>query len=145
MLSQTAEYALRAVVHLSMAQGALTTQDIASSTKVPAGYLAKVLQSLARAGILSSQRGLRGGFKVIRPPEELTVLEVINAVDPIRRITTCPLGLAAHGTKLCALHSRLDAATASIETTFGRTTIAQMLEDESGSALLCEFPRPELD
>lgn len=145
MLSQTAEYALRAVVHLSMGPGALTTQDIASSTKVPPGYLAKVLQSLARAGILSSQRGLRGGFKMVRPPSELTVLEVINAVDPIRRITTCPLGLTAHGTKLCALHARLDAATAQIEATFAGTTIAALHADESGSALLCEFPRPQVD
>lgn len=145
MLSQTAEYALRAVVHLSMAEGALTTQDIASSTKVPAGYLAKVLQSLARMGILSSQRGLRGGFRMAREPAEVTVLDVINAVDPIRRITTCPLGLAAHGTRLCALHSRLDDATAHIEATFGGTTISDLLADDSKSAQLCEFPRPVLD
>lgn len=145
MLSQTAEYALRAVVHLAMARGALTTQDIASSTKVPPGYLAKVLQSLARAGILSSQRGLRGGFRMAREATEVTVLEVINAVDPIRRITTCPLGLAAHGTRLCALHHRLDQATAKVESTFGKTTIAEMLDDDTQAAALCEFPRPVLE
>jgi Rrf2 family protein len=145
VISQTAEYALRAVVHLSMADGALTTQDIASSTKVPAGYLAKVLQSLARAGLLSSQRGLRGGFRVTRDPHDLTVLEVINAVDPIRRITACPLGLSAHGDSLCALHQRLDDAARSVEEAFGSATIADLLEDETESRLLCEFPRPHLD
>lgn len=80
-----------------------------------------------------------------REPKDVSVLEVINAVDPIRRITTCPLGLAAHGTRLCALHARLDAATAHVESSFGNTTIADLLADDTKSALLCEFPRPVLD
>ena len=63
MISQTAEYALRAVVFLSMnVDAAFTTQQIAVATKVPAAYLSKVMQSLVRAGLVRSQRGLGGGF-----------------------------------------------------------------------------------
>ncbi len=141
MISQTAEYALRAIVYLAMNSGtAFTTQQISLTTKVPAAYLSKVLQSLVRAHLVQSQRGLGGGFVLTKPPEEISILAVLNAVDPIQRIRTCPLGLTAHGTILCALHKRLDDATAIIEKTFADTTIAEILARPTASIPLCEFP-----
>src|SRR5918998_6823233 len=98
MFSQTVEYALRAVVHLAgAAPRAQTTEEIARTTRVPQAYLSKVLQGLVQAGIVRSQRGIGGGMTLARPPAELTILEVVNAVDPIQRIRTCPLDLSAHG------------------------------------------------
>lgn len=141
MISQTAEYALRAVVYLAMNKGgAFTTQQISVTTKVPAAYLSKVLQSLARAQLVQSQRGLRGGFSLAKQPQEINILCVLNAVDPIQRIRTCPLGLESHGINLCALHKRLDDATAVIEKTFADTTISDILEQPTTSIPLCEFP-----
>lgn len=139
MISQTAEYALRAVVFLAMNPGgAYTTLEIASATKVPAAYLSKVLKSLVRAGLILSQRGLGGGFTLAKSPEKLTILQVLNAVDPIQRIRTCPLGIEAHGTTLCALHKRLDDATASIEKAFSDTTIGDLLARPTKSVPLCD-------
>lgn len=141
MISQTAEYALRAVVYLAMNPGnAFTTQQISRQTKVPAAYLSKVLQSLVRARLVQSQRGLGGGFVLSKLPEEINILEVLDAVDPIQRIRTCPLGLKAHGANLCALHKKLDDATAVIEKTFADTTIAEILARPTASVPLCEFP-----
>jgi Rrf2 family protein len=141
MISQTAEYALRAIVYLAMNPGnAFTTQQISLTTKVPAAYLSKVLQSLVRAQLVQSQRGLGGGFLLTKAPEEINILEVLNAVDPIQRIRTCPLGLKVHGTTLCALHKKLDDATAIIEKTFSDTTIAEILARPTASTPLCEFP-----
>lgn len=134
MISQTAEYALRAVVYLASQRGAaLTTQQIAAATKVPAGYLSKVLQALGRAGLVTSQRGLHGGFTLARPPEELTVLEVINSVDPVKRIEKCPLDLAAHGNRLCPLHRRLDDAIGMVEQALGQSTISELLAEPTES------------
>ncbi len=139
MISQTTEYALRAMVHLAdQAEVPLTTPQIADTTKVPVGYLAKVLGSLAKAGLVRSQRGLHGGFMIALPAEKVTVLDVINAVDPIQRITTCPLGLKAHGKKLCPLHKRLDNAMAQVETAFANSTLADLLADPSPSKPLCD-------
>jgi Rrf2 family nitric oxide-sensitive transcriptional repressor len=139
MISQTSEYALRAIVwladHSSKPQ---TTHDIAQSTKVPAGYLSKVLQSLGRSQLVQSQRGLHGGFVLARDAESITVLDVINAVDPIRRIESCPLKLESHGTHLCPLHRRIDDAIASIEQAFGDTTIAELLAEPNTSRPLCD-------
>src|SRR5438045_813686 len=113
MFSQTVEYALRAVVHLAdRAPASRTTEQIAAATRVPRAYLSKVLQSLSQGGVVHSQRGVGGGITLVKRPAELTILEVVNAVEPIRRITTCPLGLTAHGVRLCPLHRRVDDALA---------------------------------
>ena len=141
MLSQTSEYALRAVVHLAYSlPNASTTDEIAESTKVPRAYLAKVLQALVRHGIVLSQRGVRGGVTLAKPPESLTILEVVNAVDPIVRIRTCPLGIETHGVRLCPLHHRLDQAIGSVEEAFSKTTLAEVLSEPSRSVPLCDFP-----
>lgn len=143
MFSQTVEYALRAVVHLaSQSPRACTTEEIATTTRVPKAYLSKVLQSLRRGGIVHSQRGIGGGMTLVKEPDALTILDVVNAVEPICRIATCPLGLEAHGTRLCPLHRRMDQALAHVESAFGSTTLAEVLAEPSESIPLCDFPRP---
>src|SRR5690349_2670895 len=87
MFSQKVEYALRAVVHLAAESPQLrTVEQIAEATKVPQPYLAKLIQELVHKGVLRSQRGVGGGISLARTPEELTILEVVNAVDPIQRL-----------------------------------------------------------
>jgi len=141
MFSQTVEYALRAVVHLAdQAPEARTTDQIAKATLVPKAYLSKVLQGLCHAKIIQSKRGFGGGMVLAKAPSALTILEVVNAVDPIRRIRTCPLGLTAHGARLCPLHKRLDNALASVEDAFGQTTLAEVLAEPTASHPLCEVP-----
>lgn len=141
MISQTVEYALRAVVFLATEDGKpQTTEQIANATKVPPAYLSKVLQSLVRAGLLRSQRGIGGGITLARSADELTILEVVNVVDPIQRIPVCPLGISTHGANLCPLHRRLDNAMASVENAFRDTTLADLLSEPNPSVPLCEFP-----
>jgi Rrf2 family protein len=131
MFSQTAEYALRAVVYLaSQPESARTVHQIADVTKVREGYLAKVMQSLSRAGLVTSQRGLGGGFTLARPADKLTIFDVIQAVDPIRRITQCPLGLKGH-INLCPLHRRLDHAMYLVERALRESTLAELLAEPS--------------
>jgi Rrf2 family protein len=130
VISQTAEYALRAVVFLAGQEGRpATTERIAADTKVPAGYLAKVLQALGRAGLVEARRGLHGGYILTRSLDDLTVLDVVNAVDPLKRINHCPLGLATHRGRLCSLHSRIDEAIGLVERFFRETTVAQLLAE----------------
>ncbi len=146
MFSQTVEYALRAVVHLAFQTPApRTTDQIATATRVPRAYLSKVLQSLSRAGVVHSQRGSGGGITLTKAPDELTILEVVNAVEPLGRIRECPLGLAAHGAHLCPLHRRLDNALAQVEEAFAATTLAEVLAEPTTSVPLCAFPgKPRL-
>jgi Rrf2 family protein len=144
MFSRTVEYALRAVVYLASEEGgARTAQQVAAAGKVPPGYMAKVLQALSRAGVVHSQRGLHGGFTLTRPAEELTVWDIVQAVDPIQRIRGCPLGLKGH-VNLCPLHRRMDQAIALVEKALKESTIAELLLEpsvERGIPIpLCPWP-----
>lgn len=108
MISQTAQYALRAVVCLAARpQTALTTEQLAEMTKVPVMYLSKVMQALARADLVSSKPGKTGGFSLKAAAETLTVLSVIEAIDPPSYVDPCPLELQAYGNVLRPLHQRL--------------------------------------
>ena len=141
MLSQTVEYSLRAVTFMATAPEASHTVDrIANATHVPVAYLAKVMQQLVRGKIVASRRGVGGGFMLAVPPDRLRILQIVQAVDPIERITTCPLGLAAHGKRLCPLHRRLDNALAEMERAFSESTLAEILAEPTHSIPLCSFP-----
>jgi Rrf2 family protein len=137
-MSQTAEYALRAAVWLGQHAGdPQTTQQIAEGCQMPVSYLAKVLQPLTRAGILSAQRGLGGGYVLVRSPDELTLLDVINAVEPVQRIHSCPLKISTHGKTLCPLHRHLDDTLAAIEKAFADQTVGQLLKQSASIKPLC--------
>ena len=127
MLSKTAEYALRAVACMGSQSGVPLSADVlADKTKVPRRYLTRVLQDLAASGLVQSRPGPGGGYELSRPNCELTILDVVNTVEPIQRIKHCPLGLKSH-TKLCPLHAELDKAYAATETAFGSVTIADLV------------------
>lgn len=144
MFSQTAEYALRAMVHLAYAGGGgCSTNELADKTHVPRAYLSKVLQSLRNAGLLESKRGVGGGIRISQSPELITVMAVINAVEPLQRIKSCPLGLASHGTNLCPLHAKLDEALCHIEQSFASTTLAEVISGGTQRPMpLCEMNGP---
>ena len=141
MFSQTVEYALRAAAHLASEHPRPRTADqIAEATQVPRYYLSKILQNLVRAGVFRSQRGVGGGLSLAKGTEHLTILEIVNGVEPIRRIRTCPLGLVAHKAQLCPLHGRLDEAMGMVEDALRNTTLAQLLEVPR-QGRQCRFPR----
>ncbi len=133
MFSQTAEYALRAIVWLAenSVDSPVGNQKIAEATQVPVTYLAKIMQALVKVELVTSRRGVGGGFVLNYEPEDITVLDVLNAVDPIKRITSCPLHLKTHAKKRCGMHARLDDAMAMVESAFSQSTIADILNDRS--------------
>ena len=139
MFSATTEYALRSMVLLALRHGSpRTAQQIAAETKVPIDYLFKVLQSLGRAGLVQSQRGKNGGFTLATDPADISIYDVVQAVEPIKRIQECPLGLKTHGVRLCSLHRKLDEALAQIEGAFSSTRLADLIDDTAATRPLCE-------
>ena len=128
MISKSTEYALRAVICLARSDERQNVGQIAELTRVPSRYLAKLLQRLVHAGLVESTRGRSGGFKLVGEPGSLTILEIVNAVDPVQRISCCPLDLPEHKDCLCALHQRMDDAMASVENAFRQSTLAEILD-----------------
>jgi Rrf2 family protein len=106
-----------------------TVHEIADATEVPPDYLSKVLQELSKHGLVRSQRGLYGGFSLVRDPDTLSVLDIVQAVGPLQRIRECPLTGHPHSSNggLCPLHELLDSAMAYVEQRFGEATIGSLL------------------
>ena len=139
MFSQTNEYALRVVTYLAMHPGKpAKNADIAKMTQVPPGYLYKVLQTLDRAGLVKGQRGMHGGFVLARLPDQISVLDVISAVDPLPRVRLCPLSIDGHSIKMCSLHKRIDQAFARVEDAFAKSSISELLADTLNSTPMCD-------
>ncbi|QDV10040.1 HTH-type transcriptional regulator IscR [Planctomycetes bacterium Poly30] len=139
-LTQTAEYALRAVVWLAQHPNEPQTKtQIAQATQVPSSYLPKVFQPLVRGGLIHAQRGIGGGYTLAKESAEITLLDVVNEVDPIQPIDRCPLSLASHGTKLCPLHSLLNRVILEEQRLLGRTKVSDVTRGEGQPTPLCEF------
>ena len=114
---------------------------MAEAIQVNSPYLRKVVDKLRRANLVTAQRGKGGGITLAIDPLELTMLDVINAVDSIPRIKQCPIGRADH-LKLCPLHAELDAALAHTEEVLGSRTIGELLATRR-NASRCGFPKCE--
>ncbi len=137
MISQAVEYSLRAMAILTQGAGEpITVQAIAERGQIPAAYLSKLLQGLTRAGLVTSQRGIGGGYVLTRSPAEITLADVVNSVEPLQRILKCPLGISGH-IALCPLHRKLDQALATVEQAFRETTLNDLCQESGGSIPLC--------
>src|SRR5690349_15852799 len=133
------EYAVRTIVLLANTSEPQSTEPIAKATHVPPGNPTKGPQCLGRSGLVTETASKHDSFVLTHPSADITVRQVVNAVDPLRRITTCPLGLKSRGKVLCPLHKRLDDAIQMVENSFADTTILELLTTPSASKPLCEI------
>lgn len=131
MLSSTSEYALRIMAILSQQKpdSFLKGDEIAKEAKVPAAYLAKILQSLNKAGLVTAQKGIGGGYILSKPSNQISLFDIVNAVDPFKRITKCPLGIPNH-TTLCPLHKKLDDAYGNFQKIFKSCSLNDFANQE---------------
>ena len=89
-LSKKADYALLALRHLAASpRETVSARELAESYDLPPELLAKVLQLLVRAKLLASQQGIRGGYGLAKTPAEISVVDVINAIDGPMTVTAC--------------------------------------------------------
>ena len=132
MISSTVEYALRLMAALTAQRaGWATGAELAGASRVPAEYALKILHILGRSNLIESQRGRKGGYRLRCDPDRTTVLEVVRAVEPMHRITACPLGDPAHADSLCPMHACIDSTIGYLETLFGRTTLRELVASKS--------------
>ena len=84
-ISQKLDYASRAVVHLAKkhdGQSVTRADDIAESERIPSSFLAQILHELKRTGVVTSRRGKTGGWKLIEPPADISLLRIVEALEP---------------------------------------------------------------
>jgi Rrf2 family protein len=133
-ISAKSRYAVRALVELAERVEAAPGKpvrlgDIAETRDIPPQFLEQLFSSLRRSGLLRSHRGASGGFSFARRPEEITVLEVVEALDGLLSPATCTQGECDRLDGCGAAGVWIEAKQA-LEEVLGRTTIAGLLERE---------------
>lgn len=130
MLSQTAEYALRTVLHIARtgSDGPANAEAIADALDIPRNYLSKVLHRLAQAGVLNSTRGRNGGFVLARDPSQIPLAAVVGLFDRVEPRKQCLLGQAVcSDARPCAAHVRWQAVNEQSARFFNDTSIGELL------------------
>jgi Rrf2 family protein len=133
-LTQKSKYAARALVELALNEGGapLGVAEVARRQHIPERFLEQIFCDLRRADVLESRRGARGGYYFAMPPEEITVLDVVEILDGEVRPARCSAGGVCYikEAPLCVTSRVWDEAREALEAVFGRYSIAQLAEAE---------------
>ena len=107
MFSQTCEYAIRAMIEISKRPEGefVLAKDLADKLDIPHHYLSKILQQLVHSRVLESTRGRLGGFRLVRKPDEVLLLEIVVPFEDVQKNEECILGEAkCSDATACPLH-----------------------------------------
>ena len=134
MLSNTSKYAIRAVIYLALyasPEKRYGIKEIAEELNLPTPFLGKILQNLARNGVLDSAKGPGGGFCLKKSALDISVMEVIEIIDGPGAFTSCLIRTENCSTEHpCSLHDKV---------TSYRTGLKKVLQTESIADLVSEF------
>ncbi len=131
MLSSACEYGLRAALYLASldAGGYVPIRRLSEDLGISFPFLTKIFQQLTQAGLLTSYRGPNGGVAFTRPPGQITLKEIVVAIDGPDLFEACVLGLPGCGEqKPCPLHAAWATERARLDALFAGTTLADMAD-----------------
>ena len=131
MITRTSLHSIRALVCLArQPEGAYAgAGTLAREIDAPPNYLGKLLQTLARAGLVESRKGLRGGFRLAGDPARISLLEIIEPIEHVSRWDGCFLGGAPCSEKdPCVMHDRWGALRDAYLELLAETTVADLKE-----------------
>ena len=126
-------YALYAAMEMARAgpQGQVSVTQVAERYAIPVAVLAKIFQQLVRAGVAASTRGVRGGYALAKDPSAVTVLDVINVFEPVRRQSECLLTerttSACSEFHLCRLRALIDEVDEMARCTYASVTLETLI------------------
>jgi Rrf2 family protein len=129
-ITRAGEYAVLAATHLARHSGdrPVMIEEICDSEKIPRSFLAKILQALCRAGLVRSQRGVHGGFRLARDPSDITILKLIEAIEgPIALQRCLDESVQCHKVESCTLCDIFGEAQHRMTEIFANTTVSDLL------------------
>jgi len=128
MFSLTTEYALRAALDLAAhPERPQSAKAIAEAIHAPGSYVAQVLQMLSRKGLVSATRGRTGGYGLARPADQITLLDIVDAIDPIQRFDANGDHAPAPRDLTLTLNARLDEIAAAAVSQLRAVTLADLI------------------
>ena len=129
IFSNATEYAIRGLSELAArkADGTILLDDLVGGTGLPRDFVAKIFQKLVRAGILRSAKGRGGGFALARPQHEITLMDIIEAVEGPQLLDACVIGLERCNDHMpCAQHDLYKPIRQRLKDYLRTTTLADM-------------------
>ncbi len=132
LLSKSTEYGIRATLYLTSLkqEGYVSIRDISDELDISFHFLTKIFQKLTQADLLQSFRGPRGGVALARPADQITLLDLVTAIDGPALFTECVLGLPGCGErKPCPLHEAWGPERDNLKALFENATLASMAAD----------------
>ncbi len=129
--SRASEYAIRAFMHLAQVPDGryVMVKQIAEREKIPGHFLAKILQQLARKGLLRSSKGPNGGFALRQPASQIALVHIVEALDGLADFEKCVSGLAeCTDDAPCPMHDAWKDLRSRIMEYLERTTIADLVK-----------------
>jgi Rrf2 family protein len=136
MFSKACEYALRAVLYISIKSvngERLSMLEISKEIDAPVAFTAKILQSLVREGIISSTKGPKGGFFIETKAKEVTINDIVMAIDGVDVLHNCTLGLKECSDEFpCPLHAHVIAYKNHLREILHNTTLQDLVSDLAG-------------
>jgi len=135
-ITQTADYAVRTVVYLALHgdSGPVAAAVIAREMIIPEDYISKVVQALVRAGLVESIAGRNGGARLARSPAELSMLEIVEAVDGPVTLNRCVVRPeACPRNSYCVMHDFWKSAHKGLTAVLAGTTIADICRPKDGN------------
>lgn len=132
VFSRSCEYALQAVMYIAMQppRQMVLLKDIAEKVNIPKHFLGKILQKLAKAGLLDSQKGPNGGFSLIDSPNQITALMIVEAIDGTELMNHCVAGFPKCDREHpCPFHDEWYPIRESIKSMLERETVDKLMVD----------------
>lgn len=141
MISNSSKYAINAVLYLASHANShhkLSSADLSKAIEVPSAYIAKLLQELARNGLVSSSKGPKGGFYLSKANRQSHLIEIIDLIDGEARLSNCVLGLRmCNEEKPCPIHHKVHAYKDEFVGHLKQYTIDELANDiQEGRAVL---------
>ena len=142
-LSKRADYSLIALQHVAARHSAAcSAKEIARTYHIPAELLAKILQKLAKSGLIISQHGTNGGYVLAKPPSEISAFEVIRAIEGPLFITSCVTDRRECGQMtLCTVREPLRKVNDTLVKALSAVTISDLSGDAPGLIQIGEGTR----
>jgi Rrf2 family protein len=144
--SNACAYAIRALSHLAMIRpdGYVLLDELCENTELPRHFVAKIFQDLVRHGLLLSAKGRGGGFALAHKPEAITLFTIVEAVDGIRGLDQCVVGMAkCDDQQPCPQHDQWKGIRSNIREYLEKTTLERMAVTLSKKLELLGQDRPE--
>lgn len=132
LITRASEYAILSLIVLSKASSPVDSDTLSRQLSIPKSFLAKILQSMAKQGILKSYKGVNGGFALLLEPEDISMLQIMSSVegkaptvfDCAPSLESCPLDKGS----LCSIWPFLNKLQGKIDSFLAELTLADVLE-----------------